>query len=103
MPLKGGGNYDCWLKNFWEILTLDHCWLITIEKKIALKISQALLEEKLVSIIDNGTSVRAGLTMELAKDMYETKIENYEKKLLDYDNKYFQAFMTLSLNCKDGP
>ena len=102
-PLKGSANYDCWSGDIRGILTLDHCWLVTIGTEIAPKISRALLEEKPASVGDDGKSVKAVVNMESAKDVYEAKIEKYKEKFLDCNDKYFRACATIRLNCEDGP
>ena len=101
-PLKRSANYDRWLEDIRRILALDHCWLVTIEKEITPKILQALPEEKPVSTGDDGTSVKAVVNTESAKDVYEAKMEKYKKKFLDCDNKYFRACATIRLNYEDG-
>ena len=35
--------------------------------------------------------------------MHEARMEKYGDKLLDFDNKYSQAFAPIRLNCEDGP
>lgn len=87
--LKGSDNYDCWLKNIRGIFALDYYCFIRIGKKITLKILRAFSEEKLASTGDNEMSIEVIVNTELAKNMYETKMKMYKKKLLDYNHKYF--------------
>ena len=86
--LNKTANYDRWSEDIQEILTLDHCWLVTIGKEIVPKVPQALSEEKPASITSDGTLVKAIKNTDLAKDLYKAKIEKYKKKLFGCDEKY---------------
>ena len=102
-PLKGSANYDRKLKDIRRILALDHCWLVTIEKKTPPKIPRALPEERAASFNGDIVVTEAVVNTELAKDAYEAKMERYEEKLLECNDKYSRACATIRLNCEDGP
>ncbi len=73
-----------------------------IGKKIGPNTPQPLLKGRPASVSGN-VGVEAVVNTESAKDMYETKMEKYRGKLLDYNNKYSRAFATIRLNCEEGP
>ena len=101
--LKGSANYDRWSEDIRGILALDHCWLVTIGKEIAPKTPQALPEEKPAEVSGEIVLVEAVVNTKSAKDAHEAKMERYEEKLLDCDDKYSRACATIRLNCEDGP
>ena len=102
-PPKGSANYDRWSEDIRGILALDHCWLVTIGKEIAPKPPWALPEERPASVIGDIVLAEAVINTESAKDVYEAKMEKYEEKLLDCEDKYSRACATIRLSCEDGP
>ena len=102
-PLKGSANYDRWSEDIRGILALDHCWLVTIGKETPPKIPRALPEERAASFNGDIVVTEAVVNTELAKDAYEAKMERYEEKLLECNDKYSRACATIRLNCEDGP
>lgn len=101
--LKGSADYDCWLENIRGILALDHCWLVTIRKESAPKISRALFEEKKALVSDDIGITEAVINTQSAKNAYEAKVEKYKEKLLECDDKYSRACVTIRLSCEKGP
>lgn len=87
MLLKKSANYNRWSEDIQGILTLDYCWFINIRKETMPKISQALPKEKPVYTRNDGKFIEAVIYTELAKDVYEAKIDRYKEKLLDSDDK----------------
>ena len=102
-PLKGSANYDRWSEDIWGILALDHCWLVTIGNQTAPKPPQALPKERPASVSGDIVLAEAVINTESAKDVYEAKMEKYEEKLLECDDKYSRACANIRLSCEDGP
>ncbi len=102
-PLRGSENYDRWSEDIQGVLALDHCWLVTIGKKITPNVPRGLPEEKPPSTGDDGEIVPGITVTEEMKDAHEAKMEKYGDKLLDCDDEYSRACATIRLNCEDGP
>ncbi len=96
--LKGSKNYDQWSEDIQTLLALDHCWLVTIGKKITSKVSRGLLEEKPASTGADNEVIRDIIITWEMKDAHEARMETYEDKLLDCDDKYLRAYTTIRLN-----
>ena len=84
---KGSTHYDRWSKNIQRILTLDHCWLVTIREEITPKVPQALSKKKPASVAGDRMLVKAVVNTDSAKKLYEAKMEKYREKLFDCNDK----------------
>ncbi len=97
-PLKGSKNYDQWSKKIQDVLTLDHCWLVTIGKEITPKIPRGLSEKKPASTGADDEIISGITVKKMRKDAHEARMEKHWDKLLDCDDKYSRAFATIRLN-----
>ncbi len=102
-PFKRSKNYNWWSEDFQDVLALDHCWLVTIGKKITPNVVRGFPEEKPASTEVDGEIILGITATEEMKDTHEARMEKYGDKILDCDDKYSRKCATIRLNCEDGP
>ncbi len=98
-PLKGSKNYDQWSEDIQGVLALDQCWLVKIGKEITPNVPNGLPKEKPASTGTDVTIIQGITVTEKMKNAHKARMEKYSDKLLDFDDKYSQAFATIRLKC----
>ncbi len=100
--LKESKNYYRWSEDIQGVLALDHCWLVTIRKKITLKVPRGLPKEKPASTAADGEIIPGITVTKEIKDAHKARIEKYGSKLLDSDDKYSRAYTQSGWTVKTG-